>query len=170
MGRRRTHILLGADEQARLQQLARSDKDQRARERARFALLAGTGAHTLDEMARKLGRQRSTLQNWLAKFRAGGLAGLLERGHPPGSVSPIGKPAIQAELKAGLRSGRWRSAADLATLGAPNQAVAQIVVLLVGETGDQGRRLAPRLSCKGAALSGEASPRTFKVRASSTRP
>ena len=114
MGRRKTQILLGTDELARLQQIARSDKDRRARERARFALLAGTGEHTLDEMARKLGRQRSTLQNWLGKFQAGGVAALLDRRTPPGSVSPLSGDTLQAQLRAGLLTGQWRSAEDLA--------------------------------------------------------
>ena len=114
MGRKKTHLLLRADEQVRLQQLARSDKDRRARERARFALLAGTGEHTLDEMARKLGRQRSTLQNWLGKFQSGGVAGLLDRKAPRGSVSPLSGEALQARLRSGLIDNQWHSAEDLA--------------------------------------------------------
>lgn len=85
MGRRKTHILLGTDELARLKQVARSDKDRRARERARFALLAGTGEHTLDEMAWQLVRQRSTVLTWLGKFQAGGVSALLDRRTPPRS-------------------------------------------------------------------------------------
>ena len=83
-------------------------------ERARFALLGATGEYTLEELAGKLGRQRSTLQQWLGKFRAGGLAGLLERDTAPGLASPMATPKVQRQLQAGLQNGRWTSAAHVA--------------------------------------------------------
>jgi transposase-like protein len=86
----------------------------RQKERLRFALLAAEGRHTLEDLAERLGRARSTLQLWLDKFAAAGLAGLLERESPPGLRSPLGGVAVQAELQAGLRAGRWRSAEAIA--------------------------------------------------------
>jgi transposase len=77
-------------------------------------LEAATGKYTLEELAGRLGRSRSTLQNWLVKFTAGGLAGLLERDAAPGLASPIAGGKLQRQLRNGLKAGRWRSAAHLA--------------------------------------------------------
>lgn len=114
MGRRRTQLELDGAEHAAAQRLALSQTDPRNAERARFALLAATGRHTLEELAGLVGRRRSTLQLWLAKFRAGGLAGLLERDAPPGAASPMAEAKVRQQLQAGLHSGRWTSAAEVA--------------------------------------------------------
>ena len=114
MGRRRTQLDLNPAEQREAQRLLRSAEDARTVERARFALLGATGRHTLEELAAKLGRQRSTVQNWLAKFQGGGLAGLLERDTSPGITSPLNAARVQRQLQAGLKSGRWSSAAHVA--------------------------------------------------------
>ena len=83
-------------------------------ERVGFALLGATGLHTMEDLAKLVGRRRSTLQTWLTKFQAGGLAGLLERDAAPGVVSPVGTPKVQRELQAGLKSGRWTTASEVA--------------------------------------------------------
>ena len=114
MGRRRTRLELTGTEQAQARRLCRSSADARERERARFALEAGTGKHTLEELALRLGRSRSALQNWLVKFASGGLAGLLERDAAPGLASPIAGGKLQRQLRSGLKAGRWRSAAQVA--------------------------------------------------------
>lgn len=114
MGRKRTQLELSPAERAEAQRLLRSGADPRIRERARFALLGATGQHTLEELATKVQRQRSTLQNWLGKFQAGGLAGLLERDTAPGVVSPVARAKVQRQLVAGLKGGRWTSAAHVA--------------------------------------------------------
>lgn len=114
MGRRRTQLHLSPAERREAMRLARADADPRVLERLTFALLGSTGAYTLEELAVKVGRQRSTLQNWLAKFEAGGLDGLLERDTPPGVTSPLGEAALQRQLQAGLKAGRWTSAAHIA--------------------------------------------------------
>ena len=114
MGRRRTRLQLSEAEQDEARRLCRSLADARERERARFALEAATGKYTLEELAGRLGRSRSTLENWLVKFAAGGLAGLLERNTAPGLASPIASERLQRQLQGGLRAGRWRSAAHLA--------------------------------------------------------
>ena len=114
MGRKRTHLELSAAERAMLHRLLRTATDSRTRERAQWALWASTGEHTLEDLARKIGRARATIQNWLDKFSAGGVGGLLERDTPPGSSSPVGSPEVQAELRAGWRGGRWSSAAAVA--------------------------------------------------------
>ena len=114
MGRRRTRLELRGPERAEARRLCRGAGDPRERERARFALEAATGKHTLEELAHRLGRSRSTLQNWLSKFAGGGLAGLLEREAAPGLASPMAGRELERELRNGLAAGRWRSAADVA--------------------------------------------------------
>ena len=44
----------------------------------------------------------------------GGLAGLLEREASPGITSPLGAARVQQQLQAGLKAGRWTSAAHVA--------------------------------------------------------
>ena len=114
MGRRRTQLDLSPAEQREAQRLTRSCADPRVVERVRFALLGATGRHTLEELADKVGRRRSTLQNWLAKFHAGGLAGLLERDTAPGITSPVAAARVQRQLQAGLKAGRWATATEVA--------------------------------------------------------
>jgi len=114
MGRNRTLLKLSASQRGQLDRRVRSDADARARERAQCALWAASGQHTLEDLARLSGRRRSTIQNWLAKFKADGVAGLMARDTPPGSVSPIADPEIQAELQAGWKAGRWQSASQVA--------------------------------------------------------
>ena len=114
MGRRRTQLDLSPAERREAQRLARSCPDPRVVERAGFALLGATGRFTLEELATKVGRRRSTLQNWLRKLHDGGLAGLLERDAAPGVASPVAQPTVQRQLQAGLKAGRWTSAAHVA--------------------------------------------------------
>ena len=114
MGRRRTRLELSAAQQAEAQRLLRSSKDPRELERLRLALRAATGHHTLEDLASKAGRRRSTIQNWLTKFYRGGLDGLLERDAAPGVVSPVATPKVQQQLQDGLKAGRWTSAAQVA--------------------------------------------------------
>ena len=114
MGRRRTQLDLSLAERHEALRLVRSGTDPRLVERACFALLGATGQLTMEELADKVGRRRSTLQTWLRKFRAGGLAGLLERDAAPGVTSPLGAARVQRQLQAGLKAGRWTSAAHVA--------------------------------------------------------
>jgi len=105
---------LSAAERAAAHQLQRSCHDPRAVERLRFALLGATGRHTLEELARMLGRSRATIQNWLGKFATGGMKALLERDTAPGVSSPLAGKKVQRQLQAGLKAGRWTSAAHVA--------------------------------------------------------
>ena len=114
MGRRRTQLDLSLEERREALRLVRSCADPRLVERAGFALLGATGELTMEELADQVGRRRSTLQTWLSKFRAGGLAGLLERDAAPGVSSPLGAARVQRQLQAGLQAGRWTSAAHVA--------------------------------------------------------
>jgi transposase-like protein len=115
MGRSRTQLELTAEERAQLDRLLHRCCDPRERQRLQIVKWATSGRYTLEELARKAGRSRSTIQNWMRKFGAGGMAELLRRETPPGSWSPVGDPGIQAELEAGLASGRLTSAAGVAS-------------------------------------------------------
>lgn len=114
MGRKRTALALSDAERAAARQgLARGEEPRRA-ERLRFALEAATGEYTLEELAQRLGRTRSTIQNWLRRFESGGLAGLLARGGGPGRVTPVARDPVHGQMLSGLKSGRWSSAAQVA--------------------------------------------------------
>lgn len=114
MGRKRTRLELSAAERARAEGLLGSCQDRRAAERLRVAVLAATGRHTLEDLARKAGRSRSTIQNWLEKFAGGGLESLLRREGAPGATSPVATAAVQTQLQAGLKARQWTSAAHIA--------------------------------------------------------
>jgi len=114
MGRRRTQLALSAAEQAAVGRWLESTDDPRTAERLRFALEASTGQYMLEELARRLGRQRSTLQNWLARFELGGLDGLLARAGGPGRATPLAEAGLQRQLLSGLKERRWTSAAQVA--------------------------------------------------------
>ena len=86
----------------------------RQRQRLHALLLATTGRHGYRDIAQIVGCSPSTFALWLNKFLAGGITGLLRRDTPPGSTSPISEPKVQAEFKAGLKSGRWRTAGQVA--------------------------------------------------------
>ena len=114
MGRKRTQLTLSPAERAEAHRLLQSSADPRMQERVRFALETAAGQFTLEDLARRFDRTRSTIQNWLGRFRSGGLAGLLERAGGPGRSSPMAEAEIQNELLAGLKTGRWTSAAHVA--------------------------------------------------------
>ncbi len=114
MGRKKTRLVLSTEQEIELRERLKVAQSNREKERLRLVVLAASGEYTLEEMAERLGRVRATVQNWLAKFHAGGIEGILERDTPPGSISPIATPEILAELREGLESARWRSARDVA--------------------------------------------------------
>ena len=114
MGRRRTQLALSDTERSAALRLLASTEDPRKAERLCFALNASTGEHTLEELAHRLLRTRSTIQNWLARFEAGGLEGLLARDTAPGRATPVAQANIQRQLRAGLQAGRWTSAGQVA--------------------------------------------------------
>lgn len=114
MGRKRTQLHLTSPEQAELSRLLKQNDDPRVKERLKFLACATRGRFTLEELAELTGRSRSTIQNWLGKFASGRLAGLMERDTPPGRESPLARATIQKQLKAALRSGRLKTAAEVA--------------------------------------------------------
>lgn len=114
MARKRTKLGISPAVLIELKERLRTTSDVRQKERLQVVLWSTQGRHTLEDLARLAGRARSTIQIWLDHFEAGGVARVLERESPPGQSSPIGEPQVQAELKAGLKSGRWRTARQVA--------------------------------------------------------
>ncbi len=114
MGRKRTKLTMSEGETAQLQERIRAATDPRDKERLQVVLWATRGQHTLEELARLAGRARSTIQVWLDDFTQGGLSRLLEREAPPGKPSPVAEAKVQAQLQAGLKAGRWRTARQVA--------------------------------------------------------
>lgn len=114
MARKRTKLVLSAAQAAQLKAQVRAATDPRDKERLQVVLWSTRGQHPLDELARLAGRARSTIQVWLDAFRAGGVRQLLERKRPPGKPSPVAAAAVQAQLRAGLQAGRWRTAGQVA--------------------------------------------------------
>ena len=101
-------------ENLRLKEHIRAATDLRAKERLQVAHWATSGQHTLADLARLAGRARSTIQEWLAAFAAGGVDPLLERQAPPGKSSPVAGDKVQAQRQAGRQAGQWRTAGQLA--------------------------------------------------------
>ena len=114
MARKRTQLGISPAGLRELKARLRSTTDLREKERLQVVLWATQGRHTLADLGQLAGRARSTIQIWLDHFQAGGLARLLQRESPPGQSSPIGKPKVQRALRAGLKSGRWRTAGQVA--------------------------------------------------------
>lgn len=114
MGRPKLKLVLNAAQRTELQAALKANTDPRERDRLQTIQLAATGRHTHEEIARLLGRARSTVQLWLDYYDAGGLARLLERKSAPGKASELQSPEVQAQLQAGLKAGSWRTAAQIA--------------------------------------------------------
>ena len=101
-------------EAAQIKAQIRAATNPRDKERLQVVIWATSGQHTLAELALLAGRARSTIQVWLDDFTEGGVARLLEREAPPGKPSPVAKAKVQTQLQAGLKSGQWRTAGQVA--------------------------------------------------------
>lgn len=114
MARKRTKLAISPAEREQLKNRIRASKDPREKERLQVVQWATSGQHTLEDLAGLAGRARSTIQVWLDNFTQGGLPRLLERESPPGKPSPVAEAKVQAQLRAGLQAGRWRTARQVA--------------------------------------------------------
>jgi transposase len=114
MGRPKLKLVIDTAQRQELREAFKENTDARQRDRLQAIQLAGTGRHTHEEIAHLLGRARSTVQLWLDQYEAGGLPRLLERKCAPGKASELQRPEIQAQLQAGLKAGRWRTAGQIA--------------------------------------------------------
>ena len=92
MGRKRTQLSLTPAQRAKLAQRLQMVTEARAKDRMRFALLAAEGQHTLEDLAVRLGRARSTLQLWWINSPPVGWPDYWnEKARPAGSVRWAGK-------------------------------------------------------------------------------
>ncbi len=114
MGRRPKPLKLSPEIRQALRDQLRSITDPRDQERLIAILRAVSGSHSLDELARLAQRSRSTLQNWITKWSRGGVSELLRRETPPGKQSPLSDARLHKEIMDGWRSGRWKSAQEVA--------------------------------------------------------
>jgi len=114
MGRPKLKLVISAAQREELRDAFKENTEARQRDRLQAIQLASTGRHTHEEIAHLLGRARSTVQLWLDQYEAGGLPRLLERKSAPGKSSELRRPEVQAQLQAGLKTGRWRTAAQIA--------------------------------------------------------
>lgn len=115
-GMARAHLKLTVlpAQKAELEQRFKATDDVRERQRLQAMLLATTGQHGYRDIAQIVGCATSTFALWLNKYLGGGVEELLRRETPPGASSPIGAAPVQQELVAGLKSGRWRTARQVA--------------------------------------------------------
>ena len=69
------------ESESELKKLLRKEKTGSGKERVQLLyLLKSQKARTITQASELLGRHRVTLQDWLVKYRQGGLEGLLGRG------------------------------------------------------------------------------------------
>jgi transposase len=114
MGRHKLKLVIAAAEQEALRRAFKTLTEPRSRDRVQAVQLATTGRHTHEEIAALVGRARSTIQEWIDRYEAGGLAGLLACKKAPGQKSPLQAPALQAQIQEELKKGTWRTAGQLA--------------------------------------------------------
>jgi transposase len=114
MGRNKLKLVIAAAEREELRQAFKTLTDPRSRDRVQAVQLATTGQHTHEEIALLVGRARSSIQQWIDRYEAGGLSRLLEHKKAPGQKSPLQEPALQAQIQEGLQKGMWRTAGQLA--------------------------------------------------------
>ena len=110
MGRPYYRLVVEPEERREIERQFRRVKDVRQRERLEVVRLACAGQHPLAEIAARVGRSRATVQTWLGTYQSRGLEGLLERGKPGASPSPLQDEQLQQELGEQLAAGNFRTA------------------------------------------------------------
>lgn len=114
MGRSRTKVVLTEEVSRELKRRIKRADSVFERTRLHAVLLATTGEHTLGEIAERVNYARSGVQEFLRRFGDGEFEALLTRGKAPGKASPLQAPALQEAMGEGLRTGRWRTAPQIA--------------------------------------------------------
>ena len=89
-----------------LKQLQRQERNAKQRDRYRAVLFALNGK-TAPEISAKLGRSRRFVQQWIYRYRDGGLANLAEqhRSGAPTKLRRDDEPVFQARIEAGPSGG-----------------------------------------------------------------
>lgn len=106
-------LVMPEGQRRELEQRFRQSDNVKDRARLQAVLLATRGNAGWRDIARMVGCAVSTLQEWIAKFEAGGVDGLLARKQAPGKASPLQAAVVQTQLKAGLQQGTWRTAGQV---------------------------------------------------------
>jgi transposase len=108
-GRPKLKVVVPLKVATQVREQFQQEKDVRRKERLQAVLLAMGGQHTHEEVARVIGRARSAVQTWIARFTEGGITALLARGTSPGRPSGL-RASTRKVIESGLREGRWVSA------------------------------------------------------------
>lgn len=91
------------ESEAKLKQLLSQQKTATGKERVQLLyLLKSQQAETVQQAAQLLGRHRVTVQDWLRRYRAGGLAGMLTnkaRSGRPRAIPKWAETALQKRLQ-----------------------------------------------------------------------
>lgn len=101
-----TVIPHGPEDRQSLDELVRRESDARQRDRYRAVLLALDGLEG-DEIALRVGRSPRFVDEWVGRYRRGGLAALRPRKQPGRrpKLSPWQEEQLKARLDAGPRDG-----------------------------------------------------------------
>jgi transposase len=112
------------------------------RERLVALQLGLQGESDLEQIAQATGRARSTIQEWFDAYRTGGVEALLRDGRADNPGQP-GKltPAAQAELTAGLQTGRWRTVPQIRAWLKTHHHIGLALSSLYNRLGKAGARL-----------------------------
>jgi transposase len=126
----------------RVARLLRSEPPGWRRECLLAVQLGLQGEQRLDQIAQAVGHARSTIQAWFDAYRAGGVEALLAdgRAHNPGVPSKL-TPAAQAELEAGLQTGRWRTVPQMRAWLQTEHRIGMALSSLYNRLGKAGARL-----------------------------
>jgi transposase len=100
------------------------------------------GEPRLDQIAQAVGHARSTIQAWFDAYRTGGVEALLldGRANNRGQPSKL-TAAAQAELEAGLRTGRWRTVPQMRAWLQTEHRIRMALSSLYNRLGKAGARL-----------------------------
>ena len=112
-GRPKLKLAMEPDLLKEVETLYRKTKDVRVRERAQAVLLAADGNHTYEQIAKTVGRARSSIQQWVGAFGKNGVDALYSRqGKGGGRPSPMSDSAVKSAFEQKLKDGAWRTAAE----------------------------------------------------------
>ncbi len=114
MARKRTKLALSPSDIAQVKRRLGSTRNPGDKKRLRVVLWAASGLHTLAELAQKARCARSSIQRWLKLFAKLGLDGWLVHKLPVRRISAMARRQVRKELLAGQRTGRWRTAEQVA--------------------------------------------------------
>ena len=108
-GRPRIKISATDSVKAEIGRRIKKESNALLRDRLRAVQLAFDGTRRYEDIARQVGRARSSVQLWIETFSTEGLDGLVSRKKAPGKASALQEAAVQADIAQGLREGRWRT-------------------------------------------------------------